>query len=203
MDQRSTSSVPDPRQGKAAGIQPAPAQAATETAGAQPPAAAPPGGGTAAPVSGASPAPPPPPVHVSLDIDPAEIGGRTDIGEQAVARVASIAARSVAGVYALGSGTSRALGAVREAVGGSGGAQGVQAEVGEAEAAIDVTLVATYGYPLITVANEVRASVYAAVEQLVGLNVVEVNVTVADVHVPDPETRPARPAGATAAGTDG
>ena len=43
--------------------------------------------------------------------------GRTVISETAVAKVAGIAARSVPGVYSLGSGPSRALGAIRDAVG--------------------------------------------------------------------------------------
>lgn len=225
MDQPSTPSVPDPH----AGRQPGPAASQPEATGAQPArgqemagqdmtgrpqgrsgpsAAGTPGSGTGVPVevaapAGATPAPAPP-IHVVLDISPDDIGGRTVIGEQAVARVAGVAARSVDGVYALGSGASRALGAVREAVGGSGGTQGVSAEVGETEAAIDVTLVAVYGVSLLRVADEVRAAVYAAVEQVAGLSVVEVNVTVADVHLPDTmESRPERAAGATAVEQDG
>lgn len=117
--------------------------------------------------------------------------GRTTISETAVAKVAAIAARKVPGVYALGSGTGRALGALRDVVGGSDLAQGVHVEVGEIQAAVDVTLVAEYGYPLTAVADQVRAAVFAAVGELVGLQVIEVNVEVNDVHVPglnDPKT---------------
>lgn len=126
--------------------------------------------------------------------DPALIGGRTAISEQAVAKVAAIAARAVPGVYALGNPAGRALGAVRDAVGGSSATQGVHVEVGEREAAVDVSLVAVYGNALTTVANNVRAAVYGAVEELVGLRVVEVNVDITDVHLatdgPDPVPRP-------------
>ena len=114
----------------------------------------------------------------------AAIGGRTAISEQAVAKVAAIAARSVSGVFALGNTTGRALGAVRDAVGGSSATQGVHVEVGEREVAVDISLVAVYGTALTTVANNVRAAVYGAVEQLVGLRVVEVNVEINDVHLP-------------------
>ncbi|MCC3268990.1 Asp23/Gls24 family envelope stress response protein [Arthrobacter gengyunqii] len=121
---------------------------------------------------------------VPAEVPPTVIGGKTAISEQAVAKVAAIAARSVAGVYALGTGSGRALGAVRDAVGGSSATQGVHVEVGETEVAVDVTLVAVYGTPLTRIADNVRAAVYAAVESLVGLRVVEVNVDVNDVQIP-------------------
>lgn len=112
--------------------------------------------------------------------------GRTVISETAVAKVAGIAARSVPGVYSLGSGPSRALGAIRDAVGSSDHAAGVHAEVGETQVAVDITLVASYGTPLHPLADQVRAAVYQAVEELVGLQVIEVNVEITDVYVPPP-----------------
>ena len=128
------------------------------------------------------------PVVFSPPAPGAETGGRTAISEQAVAKVAAIAARAVPGVHALGTGGGRTLGAVRDAVAGSDSSatSGVHVEVGETEAAVDVTLVAEYGTPLTGIADNVRQAVYAAVENLVGLNVVEVNVSIADVHIPDP-----------------
>ncbi|MGX1162596.1 putative alkaline shock family protein YloU [Arthrobacter sp. SLBN-100] len=112
--------------------------------------------------------------------------GRTVISDTAVAKVAGIAARAVPGVYSLGSGQSRALGAIRDAVGSSDHAAGVHAEVGETQVAVDLSLVASYGTPLHSLANEVRAAVYRAVEELVGLQVIEVNVEITDVYVPPP-----------------
>lgn len=113
--------------------------------------------------------------------------GRTIISEAAVAKVAGIAARAVPGVYSLGSGPSRALGAIRDAVGGSDHAAGVRAEVGETQVAVDINLVALYGHPLHGVANQVRAAVYRAVEELVGLQVIEVNVEITDVYIAPPQ----------------
>ncbi len=112
--------------------------------------------------------------------------GRTVISEAAVAKVAGIAARSVAGVYSLGSGPSRALGAIRDAVGSSDHAAGVHAEVGEKQVAVDIALVAVYGTPLHALADQIRAAVYAAVQELVGLQVIEVNIEISDVYVPGP-----------------
>lgn len=115
---------------------------------------------------------------------PATAHGRTTISEAAVAKVAAIAARKVPGVYTLGSGTGRALGALRDVVGASDLAQGVHVEVGEIQVAVDVNLVAEYGYPLTALADQVRAAVYTSVNALVGLEVIEVNVEINDVHVP-------------------
>jgi uncharacterized alkaline shock family protein YloU len=122
-------------------------------------------------------------------------GGRTVISETAVAKVAGIAARAVPGVYSLGTGSSRALGAIRDAVGSSDHAAGVHAEVGETQVAVDITLVATYGTPLHSLANQVRAAVYSAVEKLVGLQVIEVNVEINDVYI----APPVKPVGQAAA----
>ena len=127
--------------------------------------------------------------------------GRTVISETAVAKVAGIAARSVPGVYSLGTGPSRALGAFRDVVGNSDHAAGVRAEVGETQVAVDIDLVALYGTPLHALADQIRAAVYAAVEELVGLQVIEVNIEINDVFVPGPakpgtqaEARPSREA---------
>ncbi|ASN18662.1 Asp23/Gls24 family envelope stress response protein [Arthrobacter sp. YN] len=117
--------------------------------------------------------------------------GRTIISEAAVAKVAGIAARTVPGVYSLGSGPSRALGAIRDAVGSSDHAAGVRAEVGETQVAVDINLVALYGHPLHSVANQVRSAVFRAVEELVGLQVIEVNIEINDVYV----APPVKPAG--------
>jgi uncharacterized alkaline shock family protein YloU len=119
-------------------------------------------------------------------VAPAGSGGRTVISEAAVAKVAGIAARAVPGVYSLGSGPSRALGAIRDAVGSSDHAAGVRAEVGETQVAVDIDLVAVYGTPLHALADQIRAVVYAAVEELVGLQVIEVNIEIHDVYVPGP-----------------
>ncbi|MEO3940514.1 Asp23/Gls24 family envelope stress response protein [Paenarthrobacter nicotinovorans] len=136
----------------------------------------------------------------NVQLDPVPGGeilgtGRTIISEAAVAKVAGIAARTVPGVYSLGSGPSRALGAIRDAVGSSDHAAGVRAEVGETQVAVDINLVALYGHPLHGVANQVRSAVFRAVEELVGLQVIEVNIEINDVYV----APPVKPAGSKAA----
>jgi len=114
-------------------------------------------------------------------------GGRTTIADSVVAKVAGIAARDVAGVYALGGGGARALGMLRGAFDATDLTQGVKVEVGETQAAADLTLVVEYPAPIQDVAANVRAAVSGAIRSLVGLEVVEVNVEVNDVHLPGEE----------------
>lgn len=110
--------------------------------------------------------------------------GTTTIAEGVVAKVAAIATQGIPGVHALGGGAARALGSLREAVGQRDLTQGVNVEVGQTQVAVDVTLVVEYPHPLQKVAEDVRNAIYAAVEDLVGMEVTEVNVAITDIHIP-------------------
>ncbi|MEU8638341.1 Asp23/Gls24 family envelope stress response protein [Amycolatopsis sp. NPDC048633] len=116
--------------------------------------------------------------------------GRTTISSVVVQKVAGLAAREVAGVHALGGGgVSRALGALRERIPGSGTVTtaGVAVEVGEKQAAIDLDVIVEYGARIADVARAVRRNVITAVEQITGLEVIEVNIAVNDIHLPGEE----------------
>ncbi|WP_442951247.1 Asp23/Gls24 family envelope stress response protein [Paenarthrobacter sp. Z7-10] len=115
--------------------------------------------------------------------------GDTTIADAVVAKIAGIATRNIPGVFALGGGAARALGSLRDAIGQSDVAQGISVEVGKTQAAVDVTLIVEYPHPLQEVAGAVRDAVYAAVEDLVGLEVTEVNISITDVHIPTDDTR--------------
>ncbi|GGO92221.1 Asp23/Gls24 family envelope stress response protein [Wenjunlia tyrosinilytica] len=118
--------------------------------------------------------------------------GRTSIADGVVEKIAGMAAREVPGVHALGGGLARTLGAVRDRVPGgrTNVARGVKVEVGQRQTAIDIDLVVEYGVPITEVASDVRENVIAAVERMTGLEVVEVNVSVIDVHLPDEDEDP-------------
>ncbi|MFE9046009.1 Asp23/Gls24 family envelope stress response protein [Streptomyces sp. NPDC007818] len=118
--------------------------------------------------------------------EPAGTRGRTAIADTVVVKVAGIAAREIPGVHDMGGGLSRTLGAVRDRVPGGRPhvGRGVKVEVGERQAAIDVELVVEYGVPVPDVARDVRENVIGAVERITGLEVVEVNIAVTDVHLP-------------------
>jgi uncharacterized alkaline shock family protein YloU len=115
--------------------------------------------------------------------------GRTAIADSVVAKIAGIACREIPGVYNMGSGGARALGALRERLPGSAStstaSQGVNVEVGERQAAVDLDVVLEYGVPIVNVSESIRTNVANNVERMTGLEVTEVNVYVDDVHVPE------------------
>ncbi|ROQ06156.1 MULTISPECIES: Asp23/Gls24 family envelope stress response protein [unclassified Curtobacterium] len=112
------------------------------------------------------------------------VTGKTVIDDTVVSKVAGIAAREVNGVHSLGGGAARAIGALRDAIGQRDFGQGVKVEVGEKQVAADIVIVAEYPVSLQQVADGVRSSVARALEQIVGMEVAEVNVTIQDVFIP-------------------
>lgn len=114
--------------------------------------------------------------------------GKITVAENVVQKIAGMACREVSGVYAMGSGGTRAFGAFRERIPGSTGpniAQGVGVEVGETQAAVDLDIVIEYGVSVADVGRAIQRNVKQAIERMTGLDVVEVNVMVDDVHTPD------------------
>ena len=122
--------------------------------------------------------------------EPAATRGKTSIADVVVVKIAGMAAREIPGVYDMGGGLSRTLGAVRDRVPGGrpNVGRGVKVEVGERQTAIDLDLVVEYGVPIADLARDVRENVIDAVERISGLEVVEVNVAVNDVHLPEDDT---------------
>ena len=110
--------------------------------------------------------------------------GTTSIADSVVSKVAGIAAREIDGVHAMGSTGARVIGAVRDKVGQTAHAQGVAVEVGERQAAIDLTLVVEYDVSIVDLAEGVRDNVIERVESMTGLEVTEVNIDIVDVHIP-------------------
>jgi uncharacterized alkaline shock family protein YloU len=120
--------------------------------------------------------------------------GSTSISDSVVSKIAGIAAQEVDGIR-MGSGGSQAVsGIIGSITGGSSGGQtqGVSVEVGQEEAAIDLTLTAEYGKSIPQLAEAVRRNVANRVESLVGLRVTEVNITVSNIFFPQQEAEQER-----------
>lgn len=113
--------------------------------------------------------------------------GDTTIQESVVSQVAGIAAQEVEGIRMGGGGSQRAAGLLSSVTGGSGGSrtQGVSVEVGQEEAAVDLTLTVEYGRSAPQTADAVRNNVISRIESLLGLRVTEVNVSVTGLFFPD------------------
>jgi uncharacterized alkaline shock family protein YloU len=201
-DPRQTPRPGDPRQ--ADPRQADPRQADPRHSTAAPPPATPPGGQSGPSQAGHQAGPPetPPggaptgrPQQPGRGVPPRGDGpdrGRTKIAEEVVEKIAGLAARQVQGVHALGGDVARALGSLRERMGiGEGGkADGVSVEMAERRVIVDLVIVVEYGYVIMEVATAVRANVITAVERMLGLQVVEVNIAIDDVHMPAEEDEP-------------
>jgi uncharacterized alkaline shock family protein YloU len=113
--------------------------------------------------------------------------GKTTVADTVVSKIAGLATREISGVYALGGGAARAFGSIRERIpgGSTNASQGVTVEVGEKQAAVDLDIVVEYGAAIVDIASAIRRNVIGALERMTGLEVVEVNIAVNDVHLPD------------------
>lgn len=122
--------------------------------------------------------------------------GRTTIQSAVVRAIVGVAAneldgaRTASGGQRLPGDSSRTVG---EFLGGlSGGSEvrtrGVAVEVGEREAAVDLTITVDYGNSVAQTADAIRRNVIQRVENLTGLTVNEVNITVNDVILPQQQS---------------
>jgi uncharacterized alkaline shock family protein YloU len=121
--------------------------------------------------------------------------GSTTIADLVVTKVAAMATREVAGVHDLGAAGARALGSVTERVGvtmADERTRGVSVEVGEREAAVDLTIVVGYGESIPEVSQEVRENVIRRIEGITGLSVTEVNIAVNDLYFPGDQVEETR-----------
>lgn len=114
--------------------------------------------------------------------------GVTHIADAVVGKIAALAAREVNGVVDLGGQAASAIGGVVGRIRGEEhSTAGVGVEVGERQAAIDMSMRCEYPMPLHEVADAVRENVVDRVESMTGLDVVEVNISILDLAFPGGE----------------
>ena len=120
--------------------------------------------------------------------------GKTTINDAVVISIAGAVVREVSGAEPEigGRGTtlpgdnSPTVGEFFGRVTGSArGSRGVSAEVGETQAAINLTVTVPYGRSIPEVTKTMRDNVIQHVENMTGLEVTEVNITVKDVFFPE------------------
>ncbi len=117
--------------------------------------------------------------------------GKTTIADVVVSKIAGIAAREVPGVHELVTqGVGGAVtGLAQRVTGADTRSQGVNVEVGEREAAIDLRLTVDYGVSIPQVAEAVRRNIMSRLEAMTGLVVKEVNIDVTDLYFPEEEAQ--------------
>ncbi|MGW0810077.1 Asp23/Gls24 family envelope stress response protein [Nonomuraea sp. NPDC002799] len=148
-----------------------------------------------------APSPVPGPVPTPADVPPsyteaptggAVVKGRIKVADEVVEKVAALAALEVTGVADMGGDLARAFESVRDriGIGSRRGTQGVSAQIQDRQVAVSLTIVVEYGHVVLDVASEVKTNVAKSVSRMLGMRVVEVNVTVDDVRLPGQSREP-------------
>lgn len=110
--------------------------------------------------------------------------GTIQIAPEVIEVIAGLATIEVEGIAGMSGGLA---GGIAELLGKKNVSKGVKVEVGQKEAAVDVSVVIQYGYKIPEVANNVQENIKRSIEVMTGLTVVEVNVHVHDVHLKSEE----------------
>lgn len=105
--------------------------------------------------------------------------GQIQIAPEVIEVIAGLATVEVQGVAGMSGGFA---GGIVELLGRKNLSKGVSVEVGQREAAVDVSVIVEYGHRLPEVAGEIQRNVKRSIENMTGLTVVEVNVHIHDVH---------------------
>ncbi|RJX41030.1 Asp23/Gls24 family envelope stress response protein [Paenibacillus pinisoli] len=110
--------------------------------------------------------------------------GLIRISDDVVATIAGLAALETPGIAAMSGGISEGL---AKRLSGKNVQKGVSVEVGQLEAAIDLRIIVHYGIPIQEVCRQLQLNVRESVENMTGLQVVEVNVKVEGVAFKEEE----------------
>lgn len=110
--------------------------------------------------------------------------GKVAISDSAIITVVHDAVFSCYGVVGMAP-RSRSS-AMGKLLGFSSVARGIDIAVEDERVSIELSLVVEYGTPIFTVASNVMQTVKFQVEQILGLEVEQVNVTIDGLHVSEP-----------------
>ena len=106
--------------------------------------------------------------------------GTVKIADDVVAVIAGLAATEVEGVVSMAGNISNEL---MSKMGVKNLAKGVKVEVFGKSVKVDLALVVAYGYNIPAVSQKVQDRVKAAVENMTGLEVTDVNIRIAGINV--------------------
>ncbi|WP_039856560.1 Asp23/Gls24 family envelope stress response protein [Peptoniphilus sp. oral taxon 386] len=110
--------------------------------------------------------------------------GNVKIADDVIATIAAVATEGVEGVVEMQS-TLKA--SVTDMLGVKNLARGVKVSVGEQEAVIDMFITVLYGKNIVEICKNVQEKVKEAVENMTGLDVVEVNIHVSGIALTEKE----------------
>ena len=104
---------------------------------------------------------------------------KVTFADEVIAIIAGLAATEIPGVAAMSGGIA---GGIVEKLGKKNLSKGVKVEVGEKETAIDLFIIVDYGVRIPEIAWNIQENVKKAVENMTGLNVIEVNIHIQGVN---------------------
>lgn len=131
-----------------------------------------------------APSEPPTPERPSRESG-AVVKGRIKVEDEVVEKIAALAALEVRGIADLGGDPDRPVERDRMGSARHRDHRGVKAKVQDNEVSLDVTVVVEYGSIVMEVAKAVKSNVARVTSRMLGMRVTSVNITVADVHIPD------------------
>lgn len=124
----------------------------------------------------------------AVSIDHEQTGlGNIQIAPEVIEIIAGLATVEIEGVAGMSGGLA---GGIAELLGRKNLSKGVKVEVGQTEAAIDVSIIVEYGRKIPEIASEIQQNVKHAIHSMTGLDVVEVNVHIHDVHMKSLDNKP-------------
>lgn len=115
---------------------------------------------------------------IAADYEKTDIG-TIQIAPEVIEVIAGLATVEVDGVAGMSGGFA---GGIAEMLGRKNLSKGVKVEVGQREAAIDVSIIVEYGNRIPEIASEIQQNVKRSIEMMTGLTVIEVNVHIHDVY---------------------
>lgn len=102
------------------------------------------------------------------------------IADEVIATIAGIATSEVDNVVSMSGNLGDGIAGM---LGKKSFSKGIKVEVGEKEVTIELSIIVRYGCKIHHVAKQIQDRVRSVVEDMTGMNVVQVNVNVLGVHV--------------------
>ena len=106
--------------------------------------------------------------------------GAVQIADDVVVMIAGLATREVEGVSAM---VGNVTGELMSKVGVKNLAKGVKVDILGKDVTVDLSVNVEYGYNIPVVSQKIQAKVKSAIENMTGLNVVDVNIRIAGVNM--------------------
>ena len=116
-------------------------------------------------------------IHLSQED---ETFGTVKIADDVVAMIAALAATEVDGVAAMNGNVANEL---LSRVGVKGLAKGVRVDIYNKKVKVELAVVMEYGFNIPATCQQVQNKVKSAIENMTGLEVTDVNIRIAGIHV--------------------